>query len=69
MTRTIEIEPHEVGDLTVVLNCELRTVTGEASHALNSVFRKLTGHNHDIYARHWPARCKPPETWYKEEES
>jgi hypothetical protein len=52
-------------NLIVVLNCELRHTTGTAAHPLNDIFRQLVGRDHDVYAKHYPARCTPPHCLYK----
>jgi hypothetical protein len=62
---TLELTETEQNGLIICLNCELRQVTGEDSHALNSVFRKIAGRDHDVYARFHPEKCKPNEPWCK----
>lgn len=56
---TLELTTDEKLHLTILLNYELRQITGEASHPLNSIFRKLCGRDHDVYAIHHPTHCKP----------
>ena len=56
----------EEGDLIICLNCELRVVKGPHADSLNSIFRQLTGRDHDVWARNNPTKTKPNESWYKE---
>lgn len=58
---TITLTTEQKNALTVLLNCELRVVTGAGAHPLNEVFRQLVGRDHDTYTRYWPSKTKAPE--------
>jgi len=68
MNTILDLSPVEKDSLIICLNCELRQHTGESARHLNRIFRALVGRDHDVFERHWPKHCSPPEKWYKEAE-
>lgn len=64
MHNTLTLSEPEKSALITCLNCELRQHTGESARHLNRIFRALVGRDHEMFARHWPEHCSPPESWY-----